>query len=163
MSEQALKEIAEKLLRKSEGIDPATVDMSRGKRGAIVGYMNKYFGGDHIRHSFCAHVFGIGSTKALSDVFMEALYTWIDPTLDDGQYIPSLDFLKDCADIRKHYGVVPHEILVPKVSIFDSHCSKHGENGKLTAHLYMGASLVCLECYPEKDYRNQYRLDAEPD
>lgn len=65
------------------------VGVADGAKGALIGYMNEYFGGDDQRHIVLAWLFGSEdklkmSTKELTDGQWYALSWWVDSRQDDG-------------------------------------------------------------------------------
>ena len=134
--------------------------VSSGLRGAVVGYLNKYLGKE-IRYAFLGLLFAPDvkpmSSKELTSGQMKALERWIDPTqIDEKHWVVSDQFIVDCEKIKAFYRGL--NTLKAGVSILDTHCSICGRS---TPHLYTGYKLVCLVCYPEKDYRKEEGTDED--
>ena len=47
------------------------------------------------------------------------------------------------------------ETTIKVGDIFATWCSKHGETGKQTDHLWDSHKLICLVCHPEQDPRKE--------
>ena len=143
--------------KESEASNPM-LEVSQGKRGAVVGHMNKYLGGTPLRRALLGLLFAADnkpmSSKKLKPSEVSALAEWIGAVeVDPGDWSVTCQFIDDCSIVREFYGVA--NILVAGVSIFDSFCSRHGENGEVTPHLFVGNGLKCLKCFPDLDYRKK--------
>lgn len=62
---------------------PPDRDLDRGKKGAIIGAINKAVGGNDNRHSLLEWLFGVSSTKKLTESQWVALWKWVDFWIDD--------------------------------------------------------------------------------
>lgn len=97
-------------------------------RGAIIGTLNKVFGGDEKRRLVIGWLYNekvrAMSSKELTEAQWFALYHWIDARYneDTGKYEPSEDFLEEAAtvlqEVVKDYNAAhPDDVLVD--NLFD--------------------------------------------
>lgn len=69
---------------KTEGREP----LSRGALGAATHHLETACGGERERRTFLRAVFGVGSSKDLTDDERSALYTWLSPVeAEDGRWV----------------------------------------------------------------------------
>lgn len=75
----------------AEGVYATSPAMSTGKRGALVSHMDDVFGGELGRKYVLAWLFGYSmrpmSSSFLTDAQCHALYWWLSPYNEEGQWL----------------------------------------------------------------------------
>lgn len=80
-------------------------ELSRGEKGALIGYLNKYGGGDEMRKFVLGWIFSgkivMLSTHDLTDGQWAALADWVSPFEDEGEWKSSVVFQQEIKEIVK--------------------------------------------------------------
>ena len=78
-------------------------ELSRGEKGAIIGYLNTYGGGDDMRKFVLGWIFSgkivMLSTHDLTDGQWAALADWISSFEEDGEWKCSITFSQEITEI----------------------------------------------------------------
>lgn len=98
------EEIKTKFMRDQEIGDSERVEMTKGARGVMIGYLNKYLGSDENRHIVLAWLMN-AKTREISSHSLRggdwyALSLWIDSrNIGEGMWVTQPDFPMEAASV----------------------------------------------------------------
>lgn len=85
-------------------------ELTKGEKGATIGWLNKYLGGNDNRHMVLKDIFNKASTHDLDDDEWWALWKWIGSYQEEGEWKTRPEFQLECTLVLTHILMKPEHL-----------------------------------------------------